>query len=309
MTHFKAHRHSEEYSYKHTEKSIGLNAGVELNHPIRVFSLEQLDVDRSQLIPLLTKNIDDLQWDFYDVRKAQLNHLKKHVQEQREAIHAITEEYYLGNSSIEVLSPFIEQLSDEQLDAFHKIKPHRRRSICQFIVSKTETSWKIERIYEKDFSQDVEDYRLSGRVFAQTNESYTEHPEFQKLIAGLANMTQEFRPNATEIKIVAHEMAVVTEKGVPGDNSPEGVHQDGSEFIVSALVLERKGILGGKSLIFGPDKKSMYFDYILQEGEGLFQQDKGTDYWHKVNSIYLDPASNIVRGERNILGFDIDVIK
>jgi len=277
MTHFKAHRHSEEYSYKHTEKSIGLNAGVELNHPIRVFSLEQLDVDRSQLIPLLTKNIDDLQWDFYDVRKAQLNHLKKHVQ--------------------------------EQIDAFHKIKPHRRRSICQFIVSKTETSWKIERIYEKDFSQDVEDYRLSGRVFAQTNESYTEHPEFQKLIAGLANMTQEFRPNATEIKIVAHEMAVVTEKGVPGDNSPEGVHQDGSEFIVSALVLERKGILGGKSLIFGPDKKSMYFDYILQEGEGLFQQDKGTDYWHKVNSIYLDPASDIVRGERNILGFDIDVIK
>ena len=38
-------------------------------------------------------------------------------------------------------------------------------------------------------------------------------------------------------------------------NAPEGIHQDGADYIVSALVLERKNIKGGKALYTVKTKK------------------------------------------------------
>ena len=40
-----------------------------------------------------------------------------------------------------------------------------------------------------------------------------------------------------------------------GSNAPEGIHQDGSDYIVSALVVDRGNIVGEISKIYGPDKK------------------------------------------------------
>lgn len=107
--------------------------------------------------------------------------------------------------------------------------------------------------------------------------------------------------------MTARQVSVFTDKSRYGDNSPEGIHQDGAGYIVSALVVERKGITGGMSYIFGPDKKTKYFAKTLQQGEGLFQADKGSTLWHTVTKI--KPDKNHSSGFRNIIGFDINILE
>jgi hypothetical protein len=50
-------------------------------------------------------------------------------------------------------------------------------------------------------------------------------------------------------------------------------------------VIERAGIVGGESIVYGPDKKTEYLRRTLQAGEGIFQADKGSELWHYVTSI------------------------
>lgn len=297
------------YQFIETEQTLSEKNNTVIKHPIRVFSLDGLGVDKKTLIDLLSRNVPDLKWDFYDMRKAQLLFLENHFPDEKTYLKKIGNDYYLGNDGQEKIQYLIDALPLALFNEFKKIAPHRRRSICQFILHKEENKWQVQRIFEEGFSQDVDDYRLEDRVFHQTNKVTTTHPVFISLLQALARLTNEFRPKAKKLKLVAHEMATVTTRDTPGDNSPEGIHQDGSEFIVSALVIERKEVKDGRSHIYAPDKKTKYFDYILQPGEGIFQADKGTDLWHRVTSIYLDPNSTIERGERNILGFDIDVIE
>ncbi|MDY3245082.1 2OG-Fe dioxygenase family protein [Campylobacter sp.] len=42
--------------------------------------------------------------------------------------------------------------------------------------------------------------------------------------------------------------------GKKSTNSPEGIHQDGMDFIMSAFVIDRKNINGAKSIIYENDK-------------------------------------------------------
>jgi len=97
----------------------------------------------------------------------------------------------------------------------------------------------------------------------------------------------------------------VTSFNQPADNAPEGIHQDGADYIVSALVIERRNVQGGTSIIYGPDKQTIYLTVTLQPGQGIFQADQGSDLWHDVTPIVLELNSSGGEGVRNILGFDI----
>ena len=56
-------------------------------------------------------------------------------------------------------------------------------------------------------------------------------------------MTDKFRSDATKtIKITCQQVGIVTDPNQIVSNAPEGIHQDGCDYIVSALVLERNGI-------------------------------------------------------------------
>lgn len=107
-------------------------------------------------------------------------------------------------------------------------------------------------------------------------------------------------------------MSVKARKGVPGNNSPEGAHEDGADFIVSALVVNRDHILGGKSQVFeklANGKMVNIFERELQPGEFLFQADTGeekhygNDLWHYVTPFYVEEG--VSEAWRDIIGFDI----
>jgi hypothetical protein len=121
-------------------------------------------------------------------------------------------------------------------------------------------------------------------------------------------MVLELRPDTRALEMNLHQMFVFADMMSVGDNAPEGIHQDGTDFIVSALVIERAGIVGGESIVYGPDKKTEYLRRTLQAGEGIFQADKGSELWHYVTSIKEDPETPPDYGHRSIIGFDIDVL-
>ncbi len=296
--------------YVHTEKTISEDIGIELPYPIRVFNLQKWGINQEVLLNLLERNVSTLAWDYYDQRKARINFLISELPESKNEIKNIEPDYYSGKVEEEALDSYINALSEVKRLAFWDIQPHRRRSICQFIAErKVDENWEIKRITDDNFTQKVNDFRKMERVFEQTDDFTTEHPEFKLFLHRLLEQTLEFKPEARRIKMVAHEISTITKENRPGDNSPEGVHQDGSQFIVSAMVIERENITGGQSQIYGPDKKTSYFKYTLQPGEGLFQMDRGTELWHKVSSINLKSDAEVEIGERNIIGFDIDVIE
>lgn len=297
-----------EISFLETEKSLSQKTGIEIKHPIKVFNLKNLGIDQEALLSLLSDNITNLSWDEYDFRKSQLNFIAKSLPKALKNITKIEQAYYIGHQTKDCLRPFLEQLTKEQLSQFKQLQPSRRRSICQFLLTRENFDWTIERIFENNFTQQVDDYRVEERVFHQSDEKTTKHPAFQSFLIALANLTLTCRPEAKKLKMVAHEMSVIATNTTPGNNSPEGIHQDGSDFIVSAMVVKRQGILEGRSHIYGPDKSTIYLDYILKPGEGIFQADKGTDMWHRVTSFYKNPAYDKPIGERSILGFDIDII-
>ena len=100
---------------------------------------------------------------------------------------------------------------------------------------------------------------------------------------------------------MAHHVRVTTLPGLETSNSPEGLHQDGFPFIVSALVVERENIYGGESEIYAGDKKTLILKTALQPGFGLLQPDLGSDLWHLVTPI-------LGAGYRSSIGFDIEPI-
>jgi hypothetical protein len=99
-------------------------------------------------------------------------------------------------------------------------------------------------------------------------------------------------------------MRTVARPGVSATNSPEGIHQDGADYIVSALVMERAGVTGGESRVYDSDKKTVLLRHTLLPGEGLFQVDAGSPLWHDVTPVV---AQGDGMGVRSLFGLDIRV--
>ncbi|WP_419654029.1 2OG-Fe dioxygenase family protein [Campylobacter lanienae] len=55
--------------------------------------------------------------------------------------------------------------------------------------------------------------------------------------------------------MTAHHTLIFCENGRKSINSPEGIRQDGMDFIMSAFVIDRQNINGAKSIIYANDKK------------------------------------------------------
>ncbi len=139
---------------------------------------------------------------------------------------------------------------------------------------------------------------------------------FQSLLKGVFSLVQKTRPNLQKINATAHFMSVKAVAAKAGDNSPEGAHEDGADYIVSALVINRKNIIGGETQIIeqlADGKKEIICRHTLQPGQFVFQADSrdeltyGTDLWHHVTPFRLADKSQS-EGWRDIIGFDINVV-
>lgn len=287
--------------------------------PILCASLDHFNIDTSAFISHFKDCFAQMSWDNYDVKRKQMDILNHH---QISYDLSTFKEYY--NNDTDAFTDFVESckiveksfdLTGAILQQCQAITPWRRRSVCSFKLSLKETI-QTERIYPKEFVQTLadDDMRSWPRVFDQTEKALVNNDLFHSFLKGIAQYAQQVTPHIriTEMTITAHFMSVKAKEGVPGNNSPEGAHEDGADFIVSALVINRQNIIGGESQVLEKlDDGSMVkiFERELQPGEFLFQADTGeekhygNDLWHYVTPFYVQTPG--LESWRDIIGLDL----
>ena len=258
---------------------------------------------------------EHLPWDLYLLKRDHVQYLAHCFPECNQTLMVeFLPKYFAGVLHEADLAEHLKRLSDEQLQEFKRIKPYRRRGISSFMLHKCEGCsnewWRIEDLPHGAYAQSntlvANDYRSLKRVFPPSPLAVTQNLQFRQVLVHLASMADKCRAGATKkIKITCQQVGITTDPDQIVSNSPEGIHQDGCDYIVSALVIERKEIAGGQSVVFGPDKSTEYLRHTLQDGQGIFQADEGSPLWHIVEPIQPETMGQAIPGVRNIIGYDI----
>jgi hypothetical protein len=305
-----------QYTFIKTEQELAGNNPAIAENPIKLFDLQGLGVDLQQMASEIGPTYEHLPWDLYLLKRDHVDYLARIFPECHDALMVeFLPKYFAGVVDEADLAEYLEKLSDEQLQDFKRIKPYRRRGISSFNLHKceegSEECWRIEDLpYDGAYAQSntlvKNDYRSLTRVFPPSPPAVTGNLQFRQVLVHLASLTDKCRSGATnKIKITCQQMGIVTDLDQIVSNAPEGIHQDGCDYIVSALVIERKGVVGGQSVVFGPDKSTEYLRHTLKAGQGIFQSDKGSPLWHAVEPIQPERMDQASPGIRNIIGYDI----
>ena len=178
--------------------------------------------------------------------------------------------------------------------------PTRLRRLAKYHLVLDNNKYDIYHNKCSKFKQEVTDSRKELRNFEQIEQKYINseliiHLIGQTSLLSIINSKKKIK----SIDISVHQVRQMCYPNITAHNSPEGIHRDGADYIVSALIINRSNINGGMSIIYDENKKKIY-ESILKEGEGIFQEDK--KLWHYVEKI--ESINNFI-GYRDILGFDI----
>ena len=119
------------------------------------------------------------------------------------------------------------------------------------------------------------------------------------LFIPIISLVHYYESSIKQIIIDVHQVRLLSYNNQPSDNAPEGIHQDGADYIISALVLNKCNIENDHSIIYDKNKKELYRTN-LNLGEFIFQDDK--NLWHDITPL---KAIENYNGYRDILGFDI----
>lgn len=92
--------------------------------------------------------------------------------------------------------------------------------------------------------------------------------------------------------------------GLTSTNAPEGCHQDGADFIVSACVLNLENVEGGISKVYNETQSETLISHQLQPGEYLLHDD--SRYWHDITKI--QSKDKLLPATRDLIGIDFNRI-
>lgn len=282
--------------------------------PIQVFSVSDFGIPLKSFLSATKPIFDGLPFDEYDCKKEQIVFLQTHLPEETKNADEMFYRYYKAEIGFQGISPFYLKLNEAEKEQFNRIKPYRRRAVSRFLLQYTpERGWVYERIPTSSFSQtyakikeDHFDFRSLPRIFSEIDEEAVSSKIFDRLMKGVASKVRSYHPDVDKLDITVHHVRVMTHKDKVTSNSPEGIHQDGFDYIVSALVVERVDVDGGESQIFGEDKQTKILTTTLQPGQGILQPDLNTSLWHSVSPIHVMRKES---GYRSSIGFDIALVR
>jgi hypothetical protein len=309
---------SDKLTFPVNEEDISRLVERDVLSPIHVSSLEHLGINQKEFLDTYSSFFEELAWDPYDPRRLRVEFLKQNFPDETDEIQVLFKPYYLGEIHLDKFGQWINRLTKKQVETLEVIQPWRRRSVAQFLIMNDGYKLKITREPVEQFAQEVagNDYRSLPRVFEESPKEHVENELFYEWMRQVFFITKKVRPEAKGVRMVAHFMSVKARPKKPGDNSPEGAHEDGADYIVSALVVNLKNVKGGESQIIEQiedGSKEIIFSHRLLEGEFIFQGDSkdeiihGTDLWHHVTPFTLDDETK-GEGWRDIIGFDINVV-
>lgn len=152
------------------------------------------------------------------------------------------------------------------------------------------------------FKKNIHDKKKEKGKITLLEPEMVDNPFFLHLMAqtcALSLLNSQRRINSFNVSL--HQVRQITYPGIESHNAPEGIHQEGVDYIVSDFVLKRYNIKGGENIIYDKDKNQI--DQItLKHGEGIFQNDK--KLLHYVTPIQ---SKREYVGYRDIIGLDITI--
>ena len=152
------------------------------------------------------------------------------------------------------------------------------------------------------FKQQVEDNRSDPRKFSLIDDKILYSHFMVSLIYKISSLIQSIE-DIKKLNISIHQVRQICYPNIVSENSPEGIHQDGADYIISALVINHINLKGGISKIYDLDK-NIIDEHILKEKEFIFQNDK--KLYHHITPV--ECYNDNYLGFRDIIGLDINII-
>jgi hypothetical protein len=143
--------------------------------------------------------------------------------------------------------------------------------------------------------EEAEIVRLSHREFEQSEE-YNKHQggmtrNFEEIedsalqSGGMKEICLAFK-HANKLvdgqEVEVHQMRVVTQEDGIAKVSPEGVHQDGFDYI-AMIGVSRNNVHGGELLVYDDKKSNPFMHRTLNDGEMVVLNDG--EVWHNATPI------------------------
>ena len=154
------------------------------------------------------------------------------------------------------------------------------------------------------FKQNVSDSRGNIRNFELIDTELINDKWIIELLTNISGLCifNNNNKRINNIDITLHQIRQLAYPNIKAHNSPEGIHKDGADYIISAFVINKKNIIGGKSIIYNENKNKIY-ETIINNNEFIFQEDK--NLWHYVTPI--EAYDSNYNGIRDIIGLDIKI--
>lgn len=269
----------------------------------QLFTLDQLGLS-SCLLDTLAAHADALCWDTYDVGQRRRRVLKRHYGILQAPVRTLLDRWD-GSEQDAAWPLLLDALPSMLRAAVLRVAPHRRRALRKYVLDRVAPAcWNVQPLDDPNFEQPASGDRAPRRTFALLPAALACDADLLRLLAGIAETVHQ-RCDATRLAVSLHQMLTLARPYCMAEPAPEGVHQDGADYIVSALVIRRRNIGGGNSRVYHGHGGRLLLSHTLAEGQGLFQPDEGSPLWHEVTAIHADSEAG---GERMILGLDIHVL-
>ncbi|MBD2566399.1 2OG-Fe dioxygenase family protein [Anabaena lutea] len=191
----------------------------------------------------------------------------------------------VNSINTEDLQPFFHNLP---VDPYIKGE-YRSRRLSRLIVSGD----KLIKLPHGHLFQSGEYNPLLGdikREFADLDDRLVELDIFKKVVLAFCDSCQ-LHPEA---EIGVHQIRTSCSPGHLGNPAPEGIHQDGTDFI-GIFAVSRNNIQGGETHLYNAKKEKPVFNKILQPGELLLVNDH--EFFHFTTPI---KPQNPTTGTRDV---------
>ena len=173
---------------------------------------------------------------------------------------------------------------------------YRRRRHAVFSAS---TERGIERLPDAPHYQALHYNRLNGgieRWFLPVLDSTASTSSFLGLFAYAQRLFSALAPEVQRWQVEAHQFRIEAQPGQPGLPTPEGVHRDGVDYVLVALV-QRHNIRSGTTTIHGGDAEQLG-EFTLTEALDLALVDDQR-VWHGVTAV--EPVDPTLPAWRDVL--------
>ncbi|MBL1202155.1 MAG: 2OG-Fe dioxygenase family protein [Nostoc sp. ZfuVER08] len=179
----------------------------------------------------------------------------------------------VNSINVEGFKPFFSNLP---IDPYIKGN-YRSRRLSRFIVAEDKLI-KLPHGFlfqSKDYNPLLGDIK---REFAELEDALIELDIFRNLVLAFHDSCK-LHPEA---EIGVHQIRTICSPDNLGNPAPEGIHQDGTDFI-GIFSVDRDNIQGGETHLYAAKKEKPVFSKILNSGELLLVNDH--DFFHFTTPI------------------------